>query len=148
MIVRSTRRLSVSFLVLSLPLCFVGCSGSSDELAREPVTGTVTLDSQPLPSGSVSFIPAGGGPGAGGASITDGRFSIAQDVGLPPGNYSVVINSSKKRDDATKPDQVGHIKPSDLPKELIPAKYNYKTELKIEIKKGGGNDLKFALESK
>jgi hypothetical protein len=35
-----------------------------------------------------------------------------------------------------------------LAKELIPAKYNTNTVLKVEIKKGGNNDLKFALESK
>ncbi len=148
MIVRSMRRLAVALFVLSALGLAVGCSGTTDDLPREAVTGTVTLDGAPLPSGSISFSPDGGGPGGGGGTIKDGRFSIARDVGLPPGNYTVAINSSKPREDRTKPAQAGGGKAVDVAKELIPTKYNSKSTLKVEIKKGGGNDLKLALESK
>lgn len=148
MIVRFTRRFAVPLLVLSA-LGLAGCSGSSgDDLPREAVSGTVTLDGAPLPSGSISFSPDGGGPGGGGGTITDGRFSIAREVGLPPGNYKVAINSAKKREDQTKPAQAGGGKSVAVAKELIPTKYNARSQLKVEIKKGGGNDLKLELESK
>ena len=39
-----------------------GCSQSSDELPREPVSGTVTLDGQPLASGTIQFSPDGATP--------------------------------------------------------------------------------------
>ena len=66
MIVRFKRRFAVPLLVLSA-LGLAGCSGSSgDDLPREAVSGTVTLDGAPLPSGSISFSPDGGGRGRGG----------------------------------------------------------------------------------
>jgi len=37
---------------------------------------------------------------------------------------------------------------AERPKELIPANFNTNTELKQDIKKGGGNDLTFTLQSK
>jgi len=64
---------------------------------------------------------------------------------LVPGNYNVSISSAGKRD-RTKPEMPG--KRAAFAKELIPAKYNAKTTLKAEIKKGGSSDLKYELQSK
>lgn len=150
MIVRSKRRLNLAILVFAAFGLAVGCSGPSDDLPREAVYGTVTLDGQPLANGTITFMPAGGGGTGGGSEIKDGSFSISRDAGLVPGNYNVAINASAKREERAKPEQVGGTrKESQLAKELIPAKFNSKTVLKAEIKKGGGNDnLKFDLESK
>jgi len=142
------RRLSLASLVLAAFGLAVGCSGSGDDLPRQPVSGTVTLDNQPLASGTISFIPASGS-GGGGGTITDGKFSIGREGGLVPGSYNVAINAAATQGEQTKPKMAGGTrKESQLAKELIPAKYNANTELKAEIKKGGNNDLKFTLESK
>jgi hypothetical protein len=147
-------RFCSSFILLAVLGLAVGCSGSGDDLEREEVSGTVTLDGTPLATGSISFSPTGpstGSPGqtGGGGVISGGKFTIARDVGLSPGNYNVSIFASDKPAERTKPAQAGGGKPSELAKELIPAKYNAKTELKAEIKKGGGNNnLTFSLESK
>ena len=155
MIVRSKRRLSFAlFITFSALRLSVGCSGPSDDLPREAVSGAVTLDNEPLASGVITFIPAGGSSGGGpspggGGEISNGSFSIARENGLVPGNYSVSIYASAKQEAKAKPEQIGGTKKErQLAKELIPAKYNAKTELKAEIKKGGASDLKFALESK
>jgi hypothetical protein len=91
---------------------------------------------------------AGGTGTGGGGTIKNGKFSIPSETGLVPGTYNVAVYASEKSAERTRPAQVGGGKPSELAKELIPAKYNSQTELKSEIKKGGGNDLTFTLQSK
>ena len=139
-------------LVLAAGLAAAGCSTSGDDLPREPVTGTVTLDGQPLANGVISFNPvgermAGGDQVSGGAQITGGKFTIPRETGLVPGNYNVTINAASQSE-RTKPAQAGGGKPSELPKELIPAKYNSSTELKADVKKGVPNDFTFTLVTK
>jgi hypothetical protein len=136
-------------LLLAAVLAAPGCAGSEDDLPREAVSGTVTLDGKPLADGSIQFTPAtnaGGTAVGGGSTIENGRFSIAREKGLVPGSYKVAISAAdqKKRDEPTK----GPVnKRSGLAKELIPAKYNSQTTLTAEIKKGGSDDLKFDLQS-
>ena len=116
MIVCSMRRLNLAIVVLVALGLAVGCSGSGDDLPREPVSGTVTLDNQPLASGSISFIPVSGSGGGGGA-ITDGKFSIAREGGLVPGSYTVAIYASATQGEQTKPKMAsGTRKESQLPR--------------------------------
>jgi hypothetical protein len=69
-------------------LCLSGC-GSSDGYKLAPVSGTITLDGQPLAGASVSFQPTGGGatPGPGSAAVTDagGKYELktAEAEGRP-----------------------------------------------------------------
>jgi hypothetical protein len=146
---RNRRRFREVLLLLSIGWAASGCFGSADDLPREGVSGTVTLDGQPLANGTIQFSPTteGGGPTApsgGGAKIEDGQFSIPRASGLVAGNYKTSISSAGKRD-RTKPAVPG--KPAGLAKELVPAKYNAKTTLTAEIKKGGSYDLKYDLQS-
>ena len=64
-----------SFLLATLVLG--GCSGETDDLPRQTVYGQVTLNGQPLSSGTIQFQP-GSGPRAvsmsGGAHIQDGSY--------------------------------------------------------------------------
>jgi hypothetical protein len=126
-----------------------GCSQSSDELPREAVSGTVTLDGEPLASGTIQFSSDGGAgsgtaPG-GGSDVKDGQFSISRELGLVPGKYKVAINAAGKRNQA-KTNEPG--KRSGFAPELIPSQYNSKTTLSAEVKKGGSSDLKYVLLSK
>jgi hypothetical protein len=143
-----------------LPLLFVamgtagtGCSGSSDNLPREPISGTVTLDGQPLAGGTIEFTPSAGaaGPGegaSGGSPISGGKFSIERDKGLVPGKYRVVVHAaSAAAAGAPKAEPGGRPKASDRPKEIIPAKYNAESTLTAEVKKGGPTEFKFDLVS-
>jgi hypothetical protein len=135
-------------LVLAVGLA-AGCSGG-DDLPREPVSGTVTLDKQPLANGVIQFTPAEkGATGAtpAGGQITGGKFYISRDQGPVPGKYNVSINSASKSE-RTKPAQVGGGKMAELAKELIPARYNSSTELHADVEKGGSNTFTFTLESK
>jgi hypothetical protein len=123
-----------------------GC-GKGDELDRQSVSGTVTLDGKPLPKGEIQFHPAAENlPVATGSSIVDGQFSIARDQGPTPGPYKVSISAVSGKP----PELIGGM-PSGAGtpnKELIPAKYNSQSTLTADVKTGGTNNFPFELSSK
>jgi hypothetical protein len=134
----------VSFLV-------AGCA-ESDELPREAVSGTVTLDGQPLAKGTIRFVPAKQGtqsaPVEGGGMIESGKFSIPRDpAGLVPGSYQVAVYSAGVG--ASGKGANGPVTGGPAPKkESIPTKYNSKSTLSAEVKKGEpNNNFKFDLTS-
>jgi hypothetical protein len=129
----------------------VGC-GESDALPREAISGTVTLDGQPLKEGIIQFMPAVSATGEGtvaGGPIREGKFEIARNEGPTPGSYSVTILSGGTGADplpaGTAPGEGTPNKPA---KERIPAKYNAQTTLTAEVKKGDPNKFEFALTTK
>ncbi len=86
--------------LVSLTICTVwllGC-GSSDEGPEVfPVTGTVTLNSEPLADADVTFYPTGDTLGAGGFGRTDaeGKFELQYNrggMGAPAGVYRVQVS--------------------------------------------------------
>ena len=136
-----------------------GCGGSSDGLPREPISGSVTFDGQPLKSGSIRFVPVQTKEGtATGGMIADGRFDVARDDGPVPGSYQVMIFAGGESQAAAKPDPSEPAGPglkSAIPQKsarndptagLIPLRYNLKSELKAEVKSGGPNQYTFNLD--
>ncbi|HZW30294.1 MAG TPA: carboxypeptidase-like regulatory domain-containing protein, partial [Isosphaeraceae bacterium] len=147
--IRHYRRFS---FVLSLAASglMAGCSGSRDDLPREPVAGTVTLDGRPLAEGAIQFTPASGSGGpaiSGTAAIENGQFSIPRADGLVPGSYKVSVSAVPVKREPRGQITIGKKKATQY-KEAIPAKYNTKTILTEEIKRGGASDLKYDLQSK
>ena len=132
---------SFSFLValtFSLLLSTVSGCGSG---TKSPVSGTVTFDGKPLASGAIQFIPDDLSKGRSeGAVIKDGSYKIPADHGLEPGSYSVSITSSKPAAQAV--DMPG--KPQ-FDEELIPLRYNQKSELKRTVEKGKAQKFDFNL---
>jgi hypothetical protein len=107
----------------------LGCAGGSD---TGEVSGTVTYDGKPVEDGAISFFPSDGkGPTAGG-TIKNGKYTATK---VPVGTAKVSISGSKV---------VGKKKVYDTPdspempvtKELLPEKYNTKTELTLDVKSG------------
>ena len=141
-----------SFLALFLTASglMAGCSGSRDELPREPVSGTVMMDGRPLAEGAIQFTPAAGSAGPAisyTAPVENGQFSIPRADGLVPGSYKVSISAVPVKRDTRIEATIGKKKATPF-KELIPAKYNSQTILKEEIKRGGASDLKYEIQSK
>jgi hypothetical protein len=132
----------------------IGCSRSKDDLPREPVAGTVTLDNQPLAVGVIQFTPTD--PAAAATAhvteIADGKFSIPKEDGLVPGTYRISISHAEmeevKTKSKTKKPAGSLSKATRLGKEMIPARYNIQSTLKEQIKPGGAGDLKYDLQSK
>jgi hypothetical protein len=82
----------------------VGCKTGSEV----EVTGTITIDQQPLPNGDIRLIPINNTPGLGGSARTNaaGKFTLMNSQGgkaIAAGEYKVVI-SKRKRPDGSDPD--------------------------------------------
>ncbi|WP_435018056.1 hypothetical protein TA3x_005696 [Tundrisphaera sp. TA3] len=129
-----------------------GCGmAGSDDLPREAISGKVTLDGQPLAQGVIQFLPASRNEGiAGGATIEAGSYSVPRAQGLVPGQYRVTINSVKDggASQAAPADSPGPIVAAEVPKELLPPKYNAQSDLVAKVQAGQANQFDFDLKSK
>lgn len=118
---------------------FAGCGDSGP--AVYPVTGTVTLDGQPLADGRIAFRDTEGQiPSAGGA-IVDGKFSFKSQ----PGTMRVSINA--RRD---VPGEFVSPAPGEkvqVTEEMIPEEYNTRSEVTKEVV-ADDNEFHFDLASK
>src|SRR6185295_9016630 len=76
---------------LVVAVCCAAVAGCSKKSTLGTVTGTVTLDGEPLKSGAIHFVPADGRTAAADATITDGKYTVE----LPPGEKRVTISSPK-----------------------------------------------------
>lgn len=81
---------AVSLTVLAYTT-LAGCTKGGLKLL--PVSGTVTLDGQPVPDAAVLFIPVQGGPPASATTDAQGRFQLATNnqPGAVPGEHRVTI---------------------------------------------------------
>jgi hypothetical protein len=125
------------FLWLGVVVLVVGCGGSN----HASVSGTVTLDGQPLPNAVVNFQPTGAelnpGPGSYGRTNNKGEYTLqvaGGGSGAVLGWHRVTIRAGGEGD-------------AGAPKVNVLAKYNSKTELKFEVK-SGANIANFDLKSK
>ena len=123
-----------------------GCGDSGPK--RYGVKGTVSYKGKPIENGLISFVQPGTEASAGGASITDGKYEIPEAVGLPAGEYEVIISVPTG---GPPPKGAGDEPPGEgagekETRETLPAKYNSKTELKREVKAGEQNEINFDLK--
>lgn len=126
----------------------VGCGGG-DGLELYGVTGKVTYDGEPVSNGSISFEPAAGttGPASGSGLAEDGTYEVPDEKGLVPGTYNVRITGNRKTGrqvPAGPPTPPGSM--VDEVAQYIPAQYNTKTTLTVQIEKGK-NEHDFKLVS-
>ncbi len=130
-------RLSVCLLAGSLLTVgsLTGCSSGD----MGTVTGTITLDTKPLPNALIQFYPKSGGPASQGRSDANGNYELIRDretMGAAIGEYEVRISTAGSGGgDYGKPAP-----------ETVPAKYNLKSELKENVE-GGKNVINFDLDS-
>jgi hypothetical protein len=128
--------------VFLVPLA--GCGNKEGPFA--PVSGVVLLNGKPLADASVSFTPVvtektSYGPGSHAITDAQGRFTLkvssANGTGALVGRHTVRISLA----DTPKGDPGG----SHLTKELLPARYNSKSELTFEVPSDGTWDARFEL---
>jgi hypothetical protein len=125
------------FLVAILVLA--GCGGHG---GMAEVHGTVTFDDTPLETGAIRFVPVDGKTKTTGGVIKNGQYAVQ----VPVGEMSVSISAPKI---------IGKVKLYDTPdsrertvtEELLPAKYNDQTELRLQVEPGG-MEKDFVLQSK
>ena len=75
-------------LSLLLMTFVAGCGESSNEVE---VSGKITIDGEPVPRGSISFVSADGEAPAGGGVIQDGTYTAK----VPPGEKVVLVLGNK-----------------------------------------------------
>ena len=85
----------------------VGCGGG----AAATLSGTVKVDGEPVPQGTIRLLPEEGTPGEGGTGqITDGNYSISGDM-LKSGKHKVVIfgyrETGRMLTEEVEPDEAG-----------------------------------------
>ena len=121
--------------------CFtVGCGRPSYQLETAPVSGKVTLDGQPLPSGYV-VVPTPKGRMASGKIQPDGTFILTtynEGDGAQVGTHPVILN------------EIPSDEFSPIPKEErvpIPTRYQSAgtSGLTVEVKPGEDNYLELTL---
>jgi hypothetical protein len=133
-------------LIEALLVVVPGCGGAGDGIARQAVSGSASLDGKPLDGAQITLIPIQAGPTAGG-DIAQGVFAINRSEGPSAGKYRVMIvairPTGRQVRDADGP-------PGSKVAEManvIPERYNTKTELEIEVKSQGPNTFTFELVS-
>jgi hypothetical protein len=115
-----------------LLLTLVALAGCGDNSGLVEVKGTVTLDGAPLEKGAISFSPVDGKTKTAGANIEAGNYSAR----VPPGTMKVSISAGKVVGKKPLYDRPGS-RERDVIEEMVPARYNEETELRLEVKPGG-----------
>lgn len=131
-----------SLLVLMIT---IGCSDNKD-LDRASVSGSVMFNEQLVEQGTIEFIATGNtsAPSAGGA-IVNGQYEITEK-GPVFGHYKVQIQAMRKTGRMVNAGpQTGGAQVEEV-KQFIPAQYNSRTTIEVEIKPGL-NKLDFDLKS-
>jgi len=114
-----------------------GCSDG-----KSSVKGSVTIDGQPVGSGSVTFVKQGGELAREGAVIQGGSFHAT----LPPGTYKLELNGQKVVGKRKQKAFDGTDEEVEITEEAFPPRYNTKSELLQEIKPGA-NAINLDLKS-
>jgi hypothetical protein len=115
-----------------------GCSSDG----RTGVEGTVTYDGQPLPVGTITFLPTGEKGVKCGDRIANGHYKIEPRFGPMPGPHRVEIHWAKPTGKKYK-NEFGEV--FDLTREGLPEKYNTHSVLTAVIQ-SGANTVNFGLE--
>jgi len=134
-------RASVAMLTMKVPAStllavvtlalLIGCGGPDSD--RASVSGKVTFDGEPVETGQIAFEPQGQGR-FGIAQIVDGAYQMPAQQGPTPGKYTVRITADRPSSKAAQPAPEVSGRPTGTSYEqYIPAKFNERSELTVEI---------------
>lgn len=130
-------------------LICLGCGSGGPPLGQ--VSGTVTLDGEPVTNGLVTFTPEAGGRGSTGKTDASGKYTLSfvEGPGALVGTHKVTVTTLKEAAavEEVSSDSDAYMKQamggsaSDYDNatvtEPIPAKYNTETTLTCEVTSGG-----------
>lgn len=121
------------FIILfSCSLFLIGCHSGNTE-GRVSLNGTVSINGVPIKEGTISFEPIGDQniKTSSGASIINGQFSIPAGKGIVPGHYLVRLYAAENVGMINP--QAGNAPGNNIFKQLIPPKYNERSDEKIMV---------------
>lgn len=132
-------RLAATTMAAITLIGLVGCGSGSGVV---PVSGTVTLDGEPLAGALVSFYPQEEGKRfSTGTTDASGHYELVytnDQKGAATGKHTVKITTATVQ---------GEGGPARAPKEKLPAKYNDASELTVDIT-SSSSSTNFDLQSK
>lgn len=139
-------RLAACIMCMAFIVGTVGCGPKSDLLE---VSGAVSLNGEPLKSGSIRFTLMNSEKALSReASIKDGQYSVDQTKGLSPGTYHILISAIDENSPmVTIRDAAGNPVTS-APADLIPAEFNTNSEKTVDVTSNGENHFVFDIVSK
>jgi len=114
----------------------VGCS---HEPRLHAVSGSVTLEGQPIPDGDILFITPDGTRGPDPAKVVGGKYELKTTAG----KKRVEISASKIR-----PGGARGAGGEPVAEEYVPARYNTQSELTAEVQAQQKNRIDFELKGK
>jgi len=132
-------------VMLAMALLLSGCGGNTMK-GLVNVEGTVTLDGNPLPEGTVTFMPvdvSNGGSPSSGKIDSNGSYELQfskSNTGIKPGTYVVTVNSWET---VATMDAKGKAVPG---KSRIPEKYSSSDASRIEITVNDESSQTFPIE--
>ena len=131
------------YCALFVPTVFIaGCSDDS-KLSKVPLTGSVTLDGNPIPNGEILFYPLEGTRGSvSGGAIKDGKYIADGRGGVPLGAHKVEIRAFR----APKSPSSAAALEGGPAEQYLPRKFNIDSELKAEVN-SSSETLDFNLQS-
>lgn len=120
----------------------VGCGANSGPPVGA-VTGTITLNGQPVPHANITFVPEGKGSPSYGGTDEHGVYRLMfnqKRAGAELGKHNVLVQNREPETDDS-----GNRILSGLPV-AIPAKYQQPGSLTAEVRPGS-NEVNFTLEA-
>lgn len=132
------------------PILFGGCSGPKNPDGRENVSGTITLNGEPLTAmAGIVFSPLEEGSRDGGqGQITAGKYALTGADGVKPGKYIVRITASIDFDKKTgKPADNTIQFGSEVPVDVVPPEFNRDSTIEFEVVKGKNNVFNYDIKT-
>lgn len=157
-------RLWINWLPAITLALAVGCGGPTDKLNLVPVTGTITLEGQPLSGATVTYFPqAAQGVAASATTDDHGKYTLqtagAQRPGAVPGGYNVTVMKTEVKQLTTEEQAIAQTKmkgksmfgpPLTEAKQLLPLKYRNPTQsgFTATVSESGKNSFDFDVKGK
>ena len=121
----------ISFLLVLLAI-IAGCGRGG--LRRLDVHGTVSYQGTPVDDGEIVFSPRASGLPMAVGTIVGGKYGVPKQLGPALGAYEVKITAFRKTGKKVSPSPYSEQRlAADEVEQIIPAKYNEATELRVEL---------------
>jgi len=118
-----------------------GCGPQAPQVSRSIVSGKVAYAGKPVATGQIRFLAAGGPPSQG--QITGGTYRIDYKGGVPVGECRVEIDAYEETGAEIAIGAGGRTAKETV--QVLPAKYNAQSELKVQISASPENTHDFDL---
>lgn len=142
------------YLMLLLAVLAAGGCGPGDAgPARYPVSGTVTLEGQPLASGAIHFVPTDAKQGAlAAATVKDGKFGLTAEGGPAVGKHKVRVYADSQiqfdLDDVRAFDKQSTEEKAKAAQNEVSPEFNDATKLEATISATGPNEFHFEVKKR